>query len=517
MTRSQSDAQLAAILDLIPDAVIRVDGDGTIGGWNAGAVSLYGYSQAEIVGRGYRELVPRERGERDAAMLRRVLDGEKVTAFQTLRCAKDGRIVPVEINAAPFRDESARVVGIWTVERAPASGGEEEEELGLLIEQLQLLCDTTHLINEATSFNEALYFVLRRVCAHNGWTGGHAYLADPQAPDGLTLAQSHYEHMDDPAEHLLASSRRLDVHDSAPLPHRVLRTGRTEWSEDFRMLIEDPRTKFAEACGLRLVVAFPILVRERVVGVMEFFSSHPIRGTNLTRRAMESVGTQVGRVVERLRHEHELTHIADDEQLRIRSELHDSLGQTLVGLAMMAERLLVSMESRGSDAKDDVREIAEGLREAVSEHRAVLRGIAPLEIDGMSLAAAFQKLAARTESRFGIRCEADCEMLDPELDRATARNLYRIAAEAAWNAVRHADATLIEIRLRRQDGATIVEVRDDGSGIPESVITAGSVGMSVMHYRARTLGGTLHIEERQSGGTCIRCVVPEKTPHAKVG
>jgi signal transduction histidine kinase len=90
-----------------------------------------------------------------------------------------------------------------------------------------------------------------------------------------------------------------------------------------------------------------------------------------------------------------------------------------------------------------------------------------------------------------------------------AGHLYRIAQEAVNNAVKHARAAEVVIRLLRRDGALLLAVEDDGAGLPRGRgAPAEGIGLSVMRHRANAIGATLAVEARRGGGVSVRCSLP---------
>jgi signal transduction histidine kinase len=88
-----------------------------------------------------------------------------------------------------------------------------------------------------------------------------------------------------------------------------------------------------------------------------------------------------------------------------------------------------------------------------------------------------------------------------------ALHLYRIAEEAVANAVKHAGAKRITIGLAILEGRPVLEIADDGKGIGRKLKNEG-MGLRNMQYRANVIGGDLKLEQREGGGTCVRCTLP---------
>jgi len=99
----------------------------------------------------------------------------------------------------------------------------------------------------------------------------------------------------------------------------------------------------------------------------------------------------------------------------------------------------------------------------------------------------------------------------PESD--VALNLYRIAQEGVNNALKYSGARAITISLKREGAALRLSISDDGRGIPTAAARArrkqrGGMGLHIMRYRARTMGATLRVRNRQPHGTEIICLLP---------
>jgi signal transduction histidine kinase len=93
------------------------------------------------------------------------------------------------------------------------------------------------------------------------------------------------------------------------------------------------------------------------------------------------------------------------------------------------------------------------------------------------------------------------------VDAEVAGHLYRIAQEAVTNALKHAAASEIRIGLEGRDSAIALEVDDDGEGFDEASHAGDGIGLRVMRYRARLIGGELEIGSAPAGGVRISCQV----------
>lgn len=111
------DSILAAIVESSEDAIVSKTIDGIITSWNAAAERTFGYAAAEAVGRPLTIIIPPDRLEEEAEILRRIRAGEKIVRFETIRVRKDSRTIEVSVTVSPIRDQHGHVVGACKVVR----------------------------------------------------------------------------------------------------------------------------------------------------------------------------------------------------------------------------------------------------------------------------------------------------------------------------------------------------------------------------------------------------------------
>jgi len=201
------------------------------------------------------------------------------------------------------------------------------------------------------------------------------------------------------------------------------------------------------------------------------------------------------------------------EQQRIASDLHDGLGQELTGIMLLLRAAAGQLPGDVASGGSLLKEATSLLDGAVQSARALAHGLAPAALELGGLPGALADLASRIRRTYGIRAQFRKHIVAPlQLDPTQANHLYRIAQEGVNNAVRHGRATFITLRLSADSQAVKVEIIDNGSGIPtpERRSSAG-MGLRIMEYRARMLGGELLIEAPRRGGTAICCCVPMQT------
>lgn len=193
----------------------------------------------------------------------------------------------------------------------------------------------------------------------------------------------------------------------------------------------------------------------------------------------------------------------ESERRRIAWELHDSAKQRIQAAHLMltASRGLRSREQRGAlvdQALTELRHASTDMDESLTELRSPL-------LDGRALPGALRDraadLAVATPGRITVSGEAG------ELPSFIAAHAYRIATEAMSNAVRHAQADEVAVRIARTQERLTVTVSDDGRGLPGILRSEGS-GLRAMEARAEALGADLSIAPGDPAGTVVRLDVP---------
>jgi len=236
------------------------------------------------------------------------------------------------------------------------------------------------------------------------------------------------------------------------------------------------------------------------------FSYSPARDQTGKLNGFISVATNI---TERHHLERQLLEISDREQARIGQDIHDGLCQHLVSLAFDANALLQELSAQGRPETRTARRIADVLDQTITEARQLSRGLFPVRLETEGLPSALEELVATISDRFKLKCSfASMGPLAVE-NSAIATHLYRIAQEAVSNAIKHSRAQKISIRLIGRAGALELSVEDDGLGLSAgSRKQATGMGLHIMAYRARTIGGTLDIGPGQPCGTLVSCCIP---------
>ena len=215
-------------------------------------------------------------------------------------------------------------------------------------------------------------------------------------------------------------------------------------------------------------------------------------------------------ITERKRLQKEILEISGREQQRIGQDLHDNLSQHLTAIALLSEVLEKKLLAKSPIEAADAQEIHKLILDAIVQTRLLAKGLLPVELGADGLLSALTEMAANTEKLAHIACHVEGGKPVRIRDATVVVHLYRIAQEAVTNAVKHARAKHIVIKLSEAKGRITLSIADDGMGIPEFATKKGGLGLSIMNSRAETINATFQIHRGAQGGTVVTCTLRAK-------
>lgn len=209
---------------------------------------------------------------------------------------------------------------------------------------------------------------------------------------------------------------------------------------------------------------------------------------------------------ERRRLEREIVEVSDQERHRIGRDLHDALGQSLTGIAFLSKVLQKRLSGAERSEAEDAGRIASLVNQTVNQTRILARGLCPVEPKADGLMTALTNMAKDIEGVYHTKCIFTCPQPILVEDDYTATQLYYIAQEAVNNAVKHAEASRINIDLTESGTAVSLAVRDNGKGIgPRRGPATDSMGLRTMRYRSDLIGASFHVGPAEKKGTAVTC------------
>lgn len=182
------------------------------------------------------------------------------------------------------------------------------------------------------------------------------------------------------------------------------------------------------------------------------------------------------------------------EKERLSHELHDGLGQHLTGIAFLAKALANRLEERAPSEAADAQQIAALTNQAISNTRALARGLRPVGPEDTAFAFALSEMSRDVSMIYGVQCMFNADRPIRVASRMAAHHLYRIAQEAVHNAVKHGAGGKILVDLREDEETIVLTVANRGT-LAAAVEKADGIGISSMRNRAKLLGAKIDIKQ----------------------
>jgi signal transduction histidine kinase len=198
----------------------------------------------------------------------------------------------------------------------------------------------------------------------------------------------------------------------------------------------------------------------------------------------------------------------DRERASIARELHDSTAQTLA--ALLLELSVLAGENADPRLAVRITTVRSIVSDVLDEVRLLAHTVHPRVLDDLGLVAALQLLARESLERGNVLVTYDGPPKIEPIDASCASALYRVAQEAVANAIRHARAKVISIRVAAREGEVELEVTDNGIGFNAGDVERRRPGMGLftMRERAALVGGRLAVHSGAGEGTRVVATVP---------
>jgi len=201
-----------------------------------------------------------------------------------------------------------------------------------------------------------------------------------------------------------------------------------------------------------------------------------------------------------------LQSIREEERTHLAREVHDELGQTLTGAKMYLVTLRDSVRSskRGNTPAlfKTIDSVIKLMDDSINLVKNLASELRPDLLHELGLEEAIRWEAKQFKQRTGIPCIVSSEDQMMALGKERSLAVFRVFQEALTNVARHAKAKTVDVRLRKDDGRIVLEVKDDGRGIREQELAdVRSLGLLGMKERAVFLGGTLDVSAIHENGT----------------
>jgi PAS domain S-box-containing protein len=524
----EAQQSLAELVDNSDAAIVGRSLDNIILSWNQGAERIFGYTAKEALGRHMSVLVPPDRAGELDVLRDKVARGERIENYETVRVAKDGRLVHISLLVVPSRDEHGDIVKALTVSRDitdHVATREALETVRATEDNRALVFETANRVALDILSNRAGIEALRHIADAARTLAGAQYAALGVARvDGTGLTAFVTTGLTPEEEHRIGPRPRgagiLGLLLKRNTPLRVDRLGDHPASAGFPPN-HPPMDSF---------LGVPIRRGDIVLGSL--YLTNKIGGANFTeadQTAVEALGAHAAVAIHNLQMLERqqalvrgLINAQEEERRAVAYDLHDGLTQYVMASHAHLESFRRAHETGNEERAN--REMEQGIRylkEAVLESRRLVNGLRSLALDDLGLAGALEQLVNEERDRAGWK-DADIihNVAGKRFDRTLETAAYRVAQEALTNARKHAKTDRVQVMLLvgmgENPGASTLtlEVRDWGIGFaPETKRDEYQhFGLHGMVERVHLMGGSYALQSSPGSGTIVHAEFPALMP-----
>ncbi|MDQ3916983.1 MAG: PAS domain S-box protein [Acidobacteriota bacterium] len=541
--------RLAAIVELSDDAIISKDLTGRITSWNAGAEQVFGYTEAEAVGRPVTIIIPPELREEEEGIMRRLRAGGRIEHFETVRVDKQGRRIDVSLSISPIKDAEGLIVGASKIARDISERKRAEEERLRLLEnerraraeaeaaqrRAAFLAESSAVLSSSLDYQTTVASVARMVVPDLADWCRVDLLDEKGAIRRLAVAHSDSSKVKWADE--LERRYPTDPEAERGVPH-VLRTGESELYTDIpeEMLAQaakdDEHLRVMREVGFTSAMIVPLTARGRTVGAVSLISAESGRrygpedlafAEELARRCALAIDNA------RLYGEAQAARAAAEQANRTKDDFLATLSHELrtpltsiLGWARMltttrldAENTARALESIERNARAQGR-----LIDDILDVSRIITGKLRLDVRPVDLASviegAVESVRPAAEAK-GIRLQ---RVLDtgPQVVSGDPERLQQVVWNLLSNAVKFTPkGGRVQVRLERINSHVEIVVSDTGRGINADVLphvferflqadssTAREhgglgLGLAIVRHLAELHGGTVRAESAGEG------------------
>ena len=467
MRQRALDARLrhASIVDFSDDAIVSKNLNGIIVSWNAAAQRLFGYSEAEAVGKPITILIPHELRDEERLFHQRLVDGEHVQRYETVRVVKDGTRVTVALTISPVRDSAGNLVGFSKIARDITDRKRAEHILRESEERFRLVANSAPVLIWMCGRDKLCNFF------NQGWLNFTGRSMAEELGEGWASGV----HPDDLENCLKIYSASFDARVDFEMEYRLRRfDGEYRWLVDYGVPRFETDGTF---CGY---IGSCVDISER-------------------KSSAESLQALSGRLIR----------AQEEERARIARDLHDDFSQSLALQCIDLEQLLKGLAKTETDERTRLVKMLKRTKQMTADIRALSHQLHSNKLEYVGLVPAVSGLCKEISEKYEIQVRFTESGFPQNIPKDVALCLFRVAQEALGNVVKHSQAESAEVQLGANSNGVSLRITDEGKGFaPNDSGRGGGLGLVGMTERLRLGGGRLLIRSELMQGTTILAEVP---------
>jgi PAS domain S-box-containing protein len=461
----RSEAGLHAVIDSSPLAIMEVDLESRVIGWNPAAEQIFGWTRAEMLGRSDAPMVPDWKRDEHERLASHVRAGHAHRHYETVRRRKDGTLIDVAIAAAPVRDVARRVVSNIVIYSDITERKLQQASLAEAQEIAHIGSWEWDIVSDRVTWSDELYRLWGREPGSEELSY-ESYLAsvhpDDRALAERTVGQAYADRAPFAFEHRV------------PLPGGGVRC----ISSRGRVVTDE--------------LGAPV----RMLGTAQDITERTLHEAELQRLNAELQARLDDLAASRAR----IVAAGDVERRRLERNLHDGAQQRLVSLSLSLQVALDRLDEDPGTARELLAAGVDELAIALEELRELARGLHPALLTELGLRTALASLARSVPVPVEIS-ETPGERLAEPIEVAA----YYLIAEALTNVAKYAQATTAWVQVAEAGDRVVVQVHDDGVGGADAARGSGLQGLA---DRVEALGGRLKLMSPIGAGTTVRAEIP---------
>ena len=456
----------AAVIESSDDAIASGTLDGIIVSWNTGAQKIYGYTEAEAVGKPISMLVPPELPDEENKILETLKSGDRIEHFETVRVTKTGKRINISLTISPIKDSTGRTVGISGIARDITERKLAEEALRASEERLRLAQQAARIGTFDWNIRTGL----------NTWTPEleAMYGLPPGGFGGRQTAFENLVHPDDRAGVIKLVDAAMKSGQPTTGEWRVVWTdGSVHWIAGRWQVFMDASGEPSKMIGVNIDVTERKLAEAAL--------------SNVTRKLIDA---------------------QEQERTRIGRELHDDMGQRLSMVAIELQQLhedplvLPEVRNRTGELQKQISEIATDIQSLSHELQSA-------KLQYLGIAGAMRSFCQEFGKQQKVEIDFQSHDLPGPLSADISLCFFRVLQEALHNSAKHSGVRQFEVRLWGTSDEIHLTVKDSGAGFDrEAAKESRGFGLISMQERLRLVGGVLSINSQTKGGTTIHARVP---------